>query len=195
MKLWKQRENQDQTMNSRGGKRGTVGVKRRQKGFTLVEMTMVLAMLMVLSAALMMMLQSHVIFMRVLGSYAFLRDDAPQVNNMLTGIFGKADSYRIYSSTSSAKADTGAVNTGGTAVRLRFRNPNGTFDEGIVAFETVSGVARLNFYNYDGSWSGTPNWTITQQPTAVTFADSTGILLVTMTGPNGEQVTYGGTGE
>ncbi len=195
MKLFKYRDGLVRATDARRRKWGAVGMSRTQQGFTLVEMTMVLAMLMVLAAALMMMLQSHVTFMRVLSSYSFLRDDAPQVNNMLTGIFGKADSYRIYSSTSSAKANTGEVNTGGTAVRLRFRNPNGTFDEGIVAFETVSGVTKLNFYNYDGSWSGTPNWTITQQPTAVTFADDTGILLVTMTGPHGEQVTYGGTGE
>lgn len=165
------------------------------KGFTLVEMTIVLAMLMVLAAALMLMLQSHVTFMRVLGSYAFLRDDAPQINTMLAGIFGKADSYRVYGSLADAKGDTGAVNTGGTAVRLRFRNPNGTFEQGIVAFETVGGDTQLNYYYNDGGWNATPNWTISHQPTAVDFEDTTGILIVTLTGPNGEEITYGGTGE
>jgi len=179
----------DRLKNSRRRKIGSA------KGFTLVEMTLVLAMLLVLSGALMMMLQSHVIFMRVLGSYAFLRDDAPQVNNMLTGIFGNADSYRVYGSLADAKGDTGAVNTGGQAVRLRFRNPNGTFEQGIVAFETIAGDNQLNFYNFDGGWNASPNWTLSHQPAAVDFEDTTGILLVTLTGPNGEEVTYGGTGE
>ena len=165
------------------------------KAFTLVEMTLVLAMLMILAAALMMMLQSHVIFMRALGSYAFLRDDAPQINNMLTGIFGKADTYRIYGSLANAQAKVAPVNTGGTAIWLGFRNPNGSFEEGIVAFETVGGN-KLNFYSFTGGvWNGVPNWTISQQPSTVTFADTNGIVLVTLTGPMGEQITYGGTGE
>ncbi|MFK5922237.1 MAG: hypothetical protein QM496_08665 [Verrucomicrobiota bacterium] len=163
--------------------------------FTLVEISMVMAMLMLLAAALIMMLQSHVTFMRILQSYTFLRDDAPQVNNMLTGIFGKANSYRIYSSVGNAKANTGSINVDGKAVRLSFRSPDGSYDEGIVAFEVVAGEAKLNFYSFDGAWNVTPNWTITQQASTVTFADDTGILLVTLTGPNGEQVTYGGTGE
>lgn len=169
--------------------------KGRIGAFTLVEMSMVMLMLLLLSAVLLLMLQSHVNFMRIMGSYTFLRDDAPQVNNMLTGIFGKADSYRIYSSASNAKANTGSINIDGKAVRLSFRNPDGSYDEGIVAFEVVAGEAKLNFYSFDGAWGGTPNWTISQQASAVTFADDTGILLVTLTGPNGEQVTYGGTGE
>lgn len=178
------------------GRRVTKGRSgRRQKGFTLIELTVVMAMTLVLATALMMMLSSHVNFMRVLSSYQFLRDDAPQVNNMLTGIFGKADSYRIYGSLADAQGDSSAVNSGGTAVRLRFRNPDGTFEQGIVAFETTNGT-QLNFYNYDsllGTWPR--SWTISQQPIAVDFNDTSGILLVTMTGPNNEVITYGGTGE
>ena len=110
-------------------------VGRRQKGMTLIELTIYIAMSLALSAALLMMLQSHFTFMRMISSMAFLRDEAPQVNVMLTGIMGKADSYRIYGSTNDAKAATNAVNTGGTAVRLRFRNPDGSFAEGIVGFQ------------------------------------------------------------
>ncbi len=189
-------KNDEETLLKRSPKSGSVVFGWRVKAFTLVEMSMVMAMLLMLSAALVMMLQSHVNFMRIIGSYTFLRDDAPQVNNMLTGIFGKADSYRIYSSIGNAQNNTGAVNNGGTAVRLRFRNPNGTFEEGIVAFGTADGVAGLHFYNYNGvAWSATPDWTISRQAVAVTFADNSGILLVTLTGPNGSAVTYGGTGE
>ncbi len=126
---------------------------------------------------------------------AFLRDDAPQVNIMLTGILGKADSYRIYGSTADAKAAANAVNTGGTAVRLTFRNPDGSLAEGIVDFSTLAGQGQLGYYNFNGAWAATPDWFISRRATAVTFDDTTRILLVTLTGPFGEQITYAGTGE
>jgi hypothetical protein len=169
--------------------------RRKQSGMTLVELTVYMAMALALSAALLMMLQSHFTFMRMLSSMAFLRDDAPQMNTMLTGILGQADSYRIYGSAIDAKAATNAVNTGGTAVRLRFRNPNGTFSEGIVDFSVIAGEPQLGYYNFNGAWSASPDWLISQQPTAVDFDDTSGILLVTLTGPFGEQITYAGTGE
>ena len=133
--------------------------------------------------------------MRILSSYEFLRDDAPQVNVMLTGILGKANSYRIYGSAADAKASSNPVNSGGRAVRLRFRNPNGTVGEGIVAFEAVGGENQLNYYNFTGAWPGTADWTISHRPALVYFADDTGVLLVTLTGPYNETVTYAGTGE
>jgi len=169
--------------------------RRKQSGMTLIELTIYIAMTLMLSAALLMMLQSHFTFMRMLSSMTFLRDDAPQMNVMLTGILGQADSYRIYATTANAIAATGAVNSGGTAVRLRFRNPDGTFAEGIVGFSMVAGEPQLGYYNFNGAWGATPDWLISQQPTAVDFDDTSGILLVTLTGPYGEQITYAGTGE
>ena len=169
--------------------------RRRQQGMTLIELAVYMAMSLALSAALLMMLKSHFTFMRMLTSMSFLRDDAPQVNIMLTGILGQADSYRIYESIADAKASSNAVNTGGTAVRLRFRNPNGAYSEGIVDFSTAAGKSQLGYYNFNGGWPATADWLISQRAAAVTFADDTGILLVTLTGPYGEQITYAGTGE
>ena len=177
------------------GRRGVSAVRRRQQGMTLIETTVYIAMTLVLAAALLMMLQSHFTFMRMLSAMEFLRDEAPQVNVMLTGILGKADSYRIYGSTADAKAGSNAVNSGGTAVRLGFRNPDGSLSEGIVDFNVVGGEGQLGYYNFDGAWAAAPDWLISQRADAVTFADDTGILLVTLTGPYGEQITYAGTGE
>ncbi len=163
------------------------------KGFTLIEITAYLAMTLLLSMILMMMLQSHFTFMRILSSYEFLRDDAPQINVMLTGILGKADSYRIYGSVDDAKNANSAMNSGGSAVRLLFRNPDGSIGQGIVAYEAANG--QLNYYNFTGAWPATADWTISHRPTAVDFSDNTGVLLVTLTGPYNETITYAGTGE
>jgi hypothetical protein len=40
---------------------------------------------------------------------------------------------------------------------------------------------------------GTPQWHISKQPTNVSFALQSGVLRMTLTGPNGEQITYSGT--
>ncbi|MCF6237751.1 MAG: hypothetical protein L3J79_02890 [Candidatus Marinimicrobia bacterium] len=179
---------------------GAVNLKRigRRKGFTLIEITMYLAMSMVLSATLLLMLQSHFTFMRVLSSFEFIRDDAPQINVVLTEVFGKATSYRIYNTTSNARFGGAGVTSGGKAVVLNFRNPDGTQGSSIIGLDTTAGNTSLNFYNYDlvaGSWPASPSWTISEQVADVDFSIDQGIMLVTLTGPRNEQITYGGTDE
>ena len=39
----------------------------------------------------------------------------------------------------------------------------------------------------------TPQWAVTKAPSNVAFAMSEGVLRMTLTGPNGEQITYSGT--
>lgn len=172
-------------------------VTRRIKraGFTLIEMTLALALSMGIAASIVALLQQQVSFTRVLSNFQFLRDDAPQVNTLLANLINKADTYRIYSSRTNAMASTGAVNAGGRALRLRFRNPDGTSSNAIISFEEVSGKKYLNFYHRgpnDASWPSSPSWTITSRPALVDFSNNTGILLIAMTGPNGEEITFAG---
>ncbi|MEM9284179.1 MAG: hypothetical protein AAGA96_20365, partial [Verrucomicrobiota bacterium] len=76
-----------------------------------------------------------------------------------------------------------------------FRNPDGTFDQSIVCFEVRNGEKQLNYYyrdEDDNSWNSDPQWTISTKPNMVDFDNSTGLLLVTLTGPKGEEITYSG---
>ena len=82
----------------------------------------------------------------MLADFRFLRDEAPQLNTLLANIVNKADNYRIHNNLSDAKNLTGAVRSNGRAIRLRFRNPDGTYDQAIISFELRSGEQQLNFY-------------------------------------------------
>ncbi|MGD9744931.1 MAG: hypothetical protein AB7V57_01120, partial [Verrucomicrobiales bacterium] len=83
------------------------------------------------------------------------------------------------------------------AAWMRFNNPDGTSEEAVVAFEGTGQNAALNYYYKDpvSGWGTTPNWTITSTVSNVTFSDSSGVLLITLTGPAGDELTYVATGE
>ena len=168
---------------------------RRSAGYSLIEMALAMALTLGIAAAIVALLQQQVSFTRVLGRFHFLREEAPQINSLLATLVNKADSYRIYGSHAQAVAATGATTHDGRALRLRFRNPDGTASHAIVSFEIQNGQNRLNFYfrsETQTTWPGSPSWTISSVPTLVDFSNDTGILLVAMTGPNGEQITYAG---
>ena len=130
-------------------------------GMTLMEVTLALALAMSVAAATVLMAGQQVALMRLLSDFAFLRDEAPSINTLLGRIIQKSDSYRVFPDRGSVFAGSGAVNTGGTALWLRFRNPDGTFQQSALVFETISGESGLNYYNHDGTtWSPTPDWTV-----------------------------------
>jgi type II secretory pathway pseudopilin PulG len=169
--------------------------RKGRAGFTLIEMTLALALSMGIASVIVGLLQQQVSFTRVLSNFQFLRDEAPQVNTLLANLINQADSYRLYTDRTNAMASTGAVNASAGALRLRFRNPDGTSSNAIISFEELSGKKQLNFYyrgTSDVSWPSSPSWTITSRPALVDFSNNTGILLIAMTGPNGEEITFAG---
>ncbi len=168
---------------------------KQTAGFTLLEMALALAMGLGIASALLSMLQQQIAFTRMVGQFSFLRQDAPQINTLLNTLIKSSDSYRIYTDISNAKAASNPVRTSGRALRLRLRNPDGTAAHAIISFESTVSGTRLNFYyrNYnEAGWPSEPNWTITSSPSLVDFSNNTGILLVSMTGPNGDEITYAG---
>jgi hypothetical protein len=172
--------------------------RKTRAGFTLIEMALTLSLSVGIAATIVATLQQQVSFMRVISSFQFLRDEAPQINTLLANLINKADSYRLYTNRTSAMASSGAVNANGRALRLRLRNPDGTSSSAIISFELVNDKNQLNFYfraPNDTSWPTTPSWTITARPTLVDFSNNTGILLIAMTGPNGEEITFAGIPE
>lgn len=177
----------------------TLNLKRcRRRAFTLIEMTMALAMTLTIAAIILTLLQQQLTFGKALAKFGFLRDEAPQINTLLTSLVNEADTYRIFVDLDSAKSFSNAVRTEGKSLRLRFRRPDGATDDGIVAFEERNGIKQLNYYLKTSgaiSWPTTPRWTASSKPSNVEFDNSFGILQVTMTGPNGDEITYAGNPE
>ncbi|MCB1079831.1 MAG: hypothetical protein KDM64_18580, partial [Verrucomicrobiae bacterium] len=138
----------------------------------------------------------HVRLVTIINSYKFLRDEAPSINLLMGRLIQRSDFYRIYSDKASAFSNIGAVTSGGSAVMLRFRNPDGSTQDTVIAFEPTGARPGLNLYNRTGSgWPGVPDWTVSSRPTAVNFSNDTGILLIQVTGPDSEKITYVGNSE
>src|ERR1700738_2065481 len=109
--------------------------KRLQGGFTLIELTLVMAISVMVAGALIGMFQAHIQMLTQALKYKFLAQDAPFIGLLLTRTIGNAEDYRIYSSGSSARSNGAPVLTG-PAVKLWMRQPNSTFRQAVVSFET-----------------------------------------------------------
>jgi prepilin-type N-terminal cleavage/methylation domain-containing protein len=168
---------------------------RRRSGFTLIELTLVMGVSVLLAGALIGMFQAHIQMLSQAAKYKFLAQDAPFIGLLLTRTIGNAEDYRIYASGSAARSNTAPAFTG-QAVRLWMRQPDSSFRQAVVSFETINSHPGIYFFLTDlssGVFSATPNWELAGgQLTAVTFnADATtGILLATLTGTYNDQYIF-----
>jgi prepilin-type N-terminal cleavage/methylation domain-containing protein len=161
-----------------------------QRGFTLMEVSTAMGLMVMLSGALVVMLQQHLGFMEMARRQSFLAQEAPQIGNILGRIFQQADHFFIYSSHESALGGDTPVLQGG-AVRLFFKTAVQTTQERLIAAETGSSGTSLRFYTPQPDGTET-SWLICQGLQGAAFNASEGILTVTLTGPNGEEITYSG---
>jgi hypothetical protein len=162
--------------------------KRRQQGYTLIELTLVMGLSMMIASALAGMFDAHLKMLNQTAKYQFLAKDAPFIGLLLTKTLGNADDYRIYSSRNAATTGGAPVITG-SVVRLWMRQPNSTFRQALLSYETVNAHPGLYFFlaNGAGVFPTAPNWELAGgQLTAATFDASTGILLVTLNGSNND---------
>ena len=170
----------------------------RQSGFTLIELTMVMGISILVAGALIGMFQAHIQMLNQALKYNFLAEDAPFIGLLLTRTIGNAEDYRIYASGPIARTSTGTPVLAGPAVKLWMRQPNSTFRQVVVSFETPTTGAfngHLGIYVFlmtnTGIFSATPNWELAGgQLTNATFDANSqvfpGILLVTLNGSNND---------
>jgi hypothetical protein len=164
---------------------------RRQSGFTLVELTLVMGISVMVAGALIGMFQAHIQMLAQASKFSFLAQDAPFIGLLLTRTIGNAEDYRIYASGAAARSDGTRVPTG-AAVRLWMRQPNSTFRQAVLSFETINNHPGIYFFLTDtGVFSATPNWELAgAQLTNATFDANSiiypGVLLVTLYGSNND---------
>lgn len=172
-------------------KRLTPSSKARRRGFTLMEISTAMGLMVMLSGALVVMLQQHLTFMALAQRQSFLAEEAPKIGNILGRIFQQADHYFIYTNREGAQGGESPILSGGGAVRLFFKGAAQTTTERIIAAEPAAGGTNLRFYalQEDGSMT---SWLICQGLQAATFRADEGILMATLTGPNGEEISYCG---
>jgi prepilin-type N-terminal cleavage/methylation domain-containing protein len=167
--------------------------RRRQRGFSLIELTLVVSLSVMLASAVLGMFNSNLQMMNQAVKYQFLAKDAPFIGLLLTKTIGNAEDYRIFANRNNAVAGTSAVLTG-PAVRLWMRQPNSTFRQAILSFESINNHQGIYFFLADdltGAFPATPSWELAGgQLTGATFDASTGVLLATLNGSYGDQYTF-----
>ncbi|QQL43742.1 PulJ/GspJ family protein [Sulfuriroseicoccus oceanibius] len=171
-------------------------VVRGRRGMTLLELTVAIMVAMLIAAGAMSMLSNQLFFGQYIQRQSFLLHESPQVSNILSRMMFSADSVRLFSSKSNVAITGGAgVTTGARSLLLAFRSPSTGYDYGMIDFD-VNGKT-LDYYNYDSvsGWPATPSWTISSAAEDVVFSVSNGVVLCTVTGPNGEELTFAGGGQ
>jgi prepilin-type N-terminal cleavage/methylation domain-containing protein len=167
--------------------------RRRQRGFTLIELALVMGISVMIASTLIGMFQAHVTMLNQAVKYNFLAEDAPFIGLLLTKTIGNAEDYRIYASGPVARSSGGTPALTGSAVRLWMRQPNSTFRQAVVSYETVGGHAAIYFFLADntGAFSATPNWELAGgQLSSATFDASSGVLVATLNGSYNDWYTF-----
>ena len=151
-----------------------------------------MSLLLILGSALVVMVQQHVTFVSVASRQSFLAKEAPKIGALLGRILSQADHYFIYESREGLLSGQPPVVENGGAVRLFFKAPNNTTVERVITTETTSNGVALRFYT--PTLDGTEiSWTICSRLNGATFSADEGILMVTLQGPSGEEITYCGS--
>jgi prepilin-type N-terminal cleavage/methylation domain-containing protein len=165
---------------------------RRQSGFTLIELTLVMGVSVMVAGALVGMFQAHIQMLNQALKYKFLAQDAPFIGLLLTRTIGNAEDYRIYATGTAARSTTGAAVLTGSAVKLWMRQPNSTFRQAVVSFETYNSHPGIYVYLTDnGTFPAAPNWELAGGLlTSATFDATTGVLLATLNGNYNDQYTF-----
>jgi prepilin-type N-terminal cleavage/methylation domain-containing protein len=165
--------------------------KQRQSGFTLIELALVMGISVLVASGLIGIFKAHIQMVNQASKFKFLAQDAPIIGLLLTRTIGNAEDYRIYASGSDARSNgTPVLTPPGQAVRLWMRQPNSTFRQVVVSFETINGHSGIYVFLTDlssGAFSATPNWELAGgQLTYATFNANSGVLLVTLNGSNND---------
>jgi type II secretory pathway pseudopilin PulG len=167
--------------------------KRGQGGFSLIELTLVVGLSVMIASAVVGLFNANLRMMNQAIQYQFLAKDAPFIGLLLTRTIGNAEDYRIYASRTMATSANGTAVLTGPAVRLWMAQPNGTFRQAVLSFETIGGHRGIYFFLADnnGRFPAAPSWELAGgQLTSATFDASTGLLLATLNGSYGDQYTF-----
>lgn len=164
---------------------------RSNAGFSLLETSAAMSILLALAVAMLVMLQQHIAFMNLARQQGFLTTDAPQVGNLVGRLFAKADHYFVYETRAGGLTGAPPVLVNGKAARLYFEAANGETREQWITAETVGGSTSLvcRSRRADGSEF---SWNVCTGLAGATFHCNEGVLGVTLKGAGGEEISYYG---
>lgn len=171
-------------------------LKALRKGFTLLEMTVVMLVGLGLASMVMAMLNQQITFLNIFRAQSFLSEEAPIISNHVSKLLGSAERFRMHESLEDALAGENARLTSSPVLVLNFRQPDGTVRAGILSFEDRGQGDSLYYYVVPTSGVlSEPEWVVTNKAADVEFFMDSGIIITRLTGPAGEEISFSGAME
>lgn len=165
-------------------------VFKKRKGYTLIELTVVLVLVMLIASSTLALFSQQVQFLNWWNTQKFIGEDAPFANSMIVRVFSKADAFKIYADRATALGGTGqGVTTGGGVIMLGFSQADGSKDYGLIEYDATNDKVDYHVLN-DTASAVTSSWTIVSEVANASFEVVGGVMQLTLTGPYGGQVTY-----
>ncbi len=176
--------------------------KRKLKGFTLVELTVVISVNLVLIGSSLAVLNQQSAINNEIRKRSFIPEQAPQINTVVSKMIKRADRFQIYKDVAAAQSANAATSLADcSAILLVYRDSIGGRVFGLIGVEEVGDQVNLNYYLNSGSgWGGAPSWKIASWGKSDTIKDNNdlpfdlsvenGVLRMKLTGPLDEEVTY-----
>jgi len=166
------------------------GFSKSRRGYTLIELSVAIACGLAAAALLMALVNQQFTFLRIYVAQNFLIREAPLINAHMNRLIGQAEWFRLHNSITDAPSGANPVTAGNASVLiLNYQQPNGTRQAAMLAFQN----GALNYYLVPVAGAPTLQWAVTREASNVSFSVVNGLLAVTLTGPNGEVITYYGT--
>jgi len=169
-------------------------LRRLLRAFTLIELTIAMTLGMAIGGMVLMLFNQQLAFLRFYQTQNFLTEEAPLISLHVGKLVGQADRFRLHASVQDALTGADPRLGDSPVVVLNFRGPDGGMRAGILSWEDPGTGPALYYYVVPETDAlGRPEWHISNKPADVSFALVNGILRMTLTGPQGEQLTYSGT--
>ncbi len=165
--------------------------KKKRKGYTLIELTVVLVLVVLIATTLVSMLSQQVQFYTWWNTQKFIAEDAPLTNTLVVRLLAKADNGKIYTDKATALAGGAGVTANGTVLLLDFAQADGATIHTLIEYDSAEEELRYNILNAAGS-AVDSSWVITSGVANASFdllADGVSYQF-TLTGPYGGQLTF-----
>jgi prepilin-type N-terminal cleavage/methylation domain-containing protein len=175
-------------------------VKKKKSGYTLIELSVVMVLIVLIAGTLTSMLGQQVQYLKWWNTQKFVSEDAPLVNNMVVRLFSQADAFRVHTSRTQALNQNVGALTGNTML-LGFAQPgnnnaNATKQWGMIEYDATNALIQYSSVtNTNGvlTIAADATWTMASGVADANFTVVNGILNLTLTGPYGGQLTYAAT--
>lgn len=165
---------------------------KTSKGFTLIELSIVMILVILIAGSLVTMMRQQVLFFKWWNTQNFIAEEAPLINSAVVRIFSNANNFTIFSDLNAITTQQAGVTADGDAILLIFSQPDGSSARGAIVFDSTEGELVYNNLNATGT-SVTSSWVIARGIEDASFDVVADTMQLTLKGPYGGELTYAAT--